>query len=407
MLKEFLVSEKTIPLSSMLQSIEPEKKYPTEQMSLEFVNDNAISIDRGVIDSLLKEMADYDLNSEELPPAFFDLSSNEKQLFKLEQERKNTLEKNKKIKESHCYTTLYSLNEDQVEELRVSKHHLDYIKLEYNGKKYKNLFITKDHLREINKLKENFPNFSKVVDYILTHAFFCHKKNIPFFLPAINLNGDPSIGKTFFAKSLAKALYTDFFELPISTLISSHELTGLSQYWGNANTGLLFNYLVKKAEYAQSIILLDEICKVSFNNRTNNGSNLSNALISLMDKQQAKKIVETCLDIEIDMSRALVLSTSNEIETIPNVLRSRIVNFNIESPSKEHLEKIIQSMVNHILEELQISRNEMEIRITRETSDLFYGKDLRDAREVLKNHIMQEYMERIDVAEEKPYQYFH
>jgi ATP-dependent Lon protease len=299
---------------------------------------------------------------------------------------------------------LIQIPEQEVESLDL-RNHSDHTIYEYAQKHHENLFATKEMVIEIASLKEEFPNFHKVIDYVLRHALFSLKKQIPMFLPAININGDPSIGKTFFVKRLSKALTSDFYSLSVSTLLSSHELTGLSRYWGNAGTGLIFNNIVKKAKYAQSVMLLDEICKATFSSM-GNGSNIANALISIMDKEQAKEFTETCLDVEIDVSRVLVFSTSNQVEKLPDVLRSRLVNFNVSKPDKTQLNKIINSMVKNILQELQIKEDEMPLVIERETSDLFYGADLRDVREILKNHILTEYIDS-GVESDTPYTLYH
>ena len=416
-------------ISKPLQPISVEKemnkktKEPKEQIRFEFVGDDCLTLsslqiseDHGLGNSDIDEIANFfsePLNSSEkhvdtskLLDFLNELSLVEKDIIKENILRKKTLVDNKKAREKHHYINLINLTEKQIVESENSKNYFDKIILDFNTKEHKHLFIDKDIISNVNTLKDKFPNFSKVIDYILTHAFFCYKKSIPFFLPPINLNGSPSIGKTFFVKSLSKILQTDYYDLSVSTLISSHELTGLSRYWGNAGTGLLFNNVIKKANYAESILLLDEICKANYMSN-NNGSNISNVLIQLMDKEQAKTLTETCLDIEIDMSHLLIISTSNCIEKLPDVLRSRIVNFNIEKPDKDQLHVIIQSITNNILEELQIRPNELTIKIDKKTSDLFYGQDLRDAREVLKNHIMMEYMSKAEEEVEKPYNIYH
>lgn len=389
--------------------ISKKNKQPKEQIRFEFADKNDLTLDylemQKIPESNLEDIEELKKLIDDLPNIESDFSSNEKAIIEENSNRKKTLIENKIKREQYDFINLIQLSTKEIDELNLQDY-FDYTISEFSKKKHKHLFVNKDMLADINRLKDKFPNFNKVIDYIITHAFFCYKKKIPLFLPAINLNGDPSIGKTFFSKILSRTLQTDFYSLPVSTLISSHELTGLSRYWGNAGTGLLFNNLIKKAHYAESLLLLDEICKANYYSN-NNGSNIGNVLITLLDKEQAKELTETCLDIEMNMSRTLIISTSNHIEAIPDVLRSRIVNFNIEKPNKEQLNVIIQSITDDILKELSISDDELRINIDKETSDLFYGKDLRDAREVLKNHIMNEYMATVEIEPEKPYRLYH
>ena len=86
-------------------------------------------------------------------------------------------------------------------------------------------------------------------------------------LPPILLLGEPGVGKTHFARKLAKFLQAPFVSLDMSTAVFSATLSGLDTHWANASPGRVFHSLALGVDGAEAtanpVIFLDELDKIS------------------------------------------------------------------------------------------------------------------------------------------------
>ena len=117
-------------------------------------------------------------------------------------------------------------------------------------------------LPEMERLFEELPNFTGVLDDIRKHLALCVDSEDSIELPPMLLLGEPGIGKTHFARKLAALLGTGFGFVPMSSLTAGWVLSGASSQWKNAKPGKVFDTFLN-GEYANPVIVVDEIDKAS------------------------------------------------------------------------------------------------------------------------------------------------
>lgn len=178
-----------------------------------------------------------------------------------------------------------------------------------------------------NRLYQAFPHFSAVLDLVREQLAFAELTGKPFLIPPILLGGDPGIGKTRFSQELAQALGTVIRRLPFDNGQSGASLLGSDKNWANTTYGTVFE-LVVLGEYANPVILLDEIDKAS---KRREGDALA-SLHSLLEPVSSERVRDISLDFEFNASQVIWIATANELDRIPHTLRSRFQEFWIEQP---------------------------------------------------------------------------
>jgi len=182
---------------------------------------------------------------------------------------------------------------------------------------------------QLEALKQKHPNYNEVIAFYQGQIAIAKRTGKPINIPPVNLQGIPGIGKTLFVQDLAHALGLEFFDLHISGMHSEFELVGGNQMWSKATAGSLATTLVLRAETYHPIILLDEICLLSKNERVD----MYHPLYGVLDKEQARRFRDHYLDINLDVSNAIYITTTNNIEKLPQAIRSRLTSFTIRPPS--------------------------------------------------------------------------
>lgn len=197
---------------------------------------------------------------------------------------------------------------------------------------------------DFSSLRQRFPQFEKVIDFcedtIISHA----KLNLPFEIPPILLQGDPGLGKTFFASELAKLINLPFFEISLATATSSFALSGSSIQWAEGTTGFIAESLASSA-VANPIILIDEVDKAFADARYNP----LNVFYGLLEPHSARRYRDEALEIELDASKIVWIGTGNYIRNIPAPIQSRMRVFYIQQPEPDKMLAVVKSIYAHVI----------------------------------------------------------
>lgn len=197
---------------------------------------------------------------------------------------------------------------------------------------------------DFSSLRLRFPQFEEVTDFYENTIIGLARVNLPFEIPPVLLQGDPGLGKTFYASELAKLISLPFFEISLSTTSSSFALSGGSIQWADGSTGFISETLAS-CEFANPMILIDEVDKAP----SNAHYNPINVFYSLLEPHSAKRFRDEALAIELDASKIIWIATSNYMHHIPAPIQSRMRIFEIKQPAPEKMYEVIGSIYEHVI----------------------------------------------------------
>ncbi len=132
---------------------------------------------------------------------------------------------------------------------------------------------------------------------------------------------------------------------------SRFELIGGNRQYGDADIGAIGQIMCLEARTFQPLILIDELCMV----RDNNSDSVIQPLYGLFDREQRKDFKEHYLDIELDLSGTLIITTSNHYKNLKPALKSRLINIEIERSTIKKMHVIVQNLYNSAIVDMALT----------------------------------------------------
>lgn len=198
----------------------------------------------------------------------------------------------------------------------------------------------------LDALQLRCPNFSQVIERLKGDILLANKGGESMSFSPILLLGNPGVGKTHFASSLARLLGTEFQFVSMSTATAGWLLSGAHPSWKSAQHGKVAEVLIK-GDYANPVVLIDEIDKAG---DSKNYDPLG-ALYTLLERDTAKGFTDEFVNIPIDASRILWIATANDGAPIPKPILNRMDVYEIPNLTREETMDVARTIYEEILSE--------------------------------------------------------
>jgi ATP-dependent Lon protease len=217
-------------------------------------------------------------------------------------------------------------------EATVVRNYLDVLLGLPWGKKSK---IKKDIAAAQAVLDEDHYALEKVKDRIVEYLAVQARTN-KLKGPILCLVGPPGVGKTSLGKSIAKATGREFIRQSLGGVRDEAEIRGHRRTYIGSLPGKIVTNL-KKAGASNPLFLLDEIDKLGQDFRGDPAS----ALLEVLDPEQNSKFNDHYLEIDIDLSDVMFVTTANTLN-LPQPLLDRMEIIRLEGYTEDEKVEIAE-----------------------------------------------------------------